>query len=49
LKTSDPSQAGQREAVARVFDSAAAELHIGQLVEAPNYAVTAILPLDIFE
>ena len=29
--------------------SVAVDLRIGQLVDAPNVGVTAILPLDIFE
>ena len=34
---------------AYVIASVAVDIRIGQLVDAPNVGVTAILPLDIFE
>jgi formamidase len=34
---------------AYVVASVAVDLRIGQLVDVPNYAVSAILPLEIFE
>ena len=34
---------------AYIISSVAVDLRIGQLVDAPNVGVTAILPLDIFE
>jgi formamidase len=34
---------------AYIISSVAVDLRIGQLVDVPNYGVTAILPLDIFE
>ena len=34
---------------AYIIASVAVDLRIGQLVDAPNVGVTAILPLDIFE
>jgi formamidase len=34
---------------AYVVASVAVDLRIGQLVDAPNVGLTAILPLDIFE
>ena len=34
---------------AYIVASVAVDLRIGQLVDAPNVGVTAILPLDIFE
>ena len=34
---------------AYVVASVAVDIRIGQLVDTPNFGVTAILPLDIFE
>jgi formamidase len=34
---------------AYIVASVAVDLRIGQLVDAPNVGVTAILPLDIFD
>jgi len=40
---------GYTRAQAHVIASVAVDLRIGQLVDAPNVGVTAILPLDVFE
>lgn len=40
---------GYSRAEAHIIASVAVDLRIGQLVDAPNVGVTAILPLDIFE
>lgn len=40
---------GYTKAQAYIIASIAVDLRIGQLVDAPNVGVTAILPLDIFE
>ena len=40
---------GYTKAQAYIIASVAVDLRIGQLVDAPNVGVTAILPLDIFE
>lgn len=40
---------GYNRAQAYIIASVAVDLRIGQLVDAPNVGVTAILPLDIFE
>ncbi|HXV65340.1 MAG TPA: acetamidase/formamidase family protein [Vicinamibacteria bacterium] len=40
---------GMTRAQAYIISSVAVDLRIGQLVDAPNVGVTALLPLDIFE
>ena len=40
---------GYSKEQAYIIASIAVDLRIGQLVDAPNVGVTAILPLDIFE
>lgn len=40
---------GYTRAEAHIIASVAVDLRIGQLVDAPNVGVTAVLPLDIFE
>jgi formamidase len=40
---------GYSKEQAYIIASVAVDLRIGQLVDAPNVGVTAILPLDIFE
>ncbi|NIR30295.1 MAG: hypothetical protein GWN84_13490 [Gammaproteobacteria bacterium] len=40
------ARAGER---AYVVSSVAVDLRIAQLVDVPNYTVSALLPLDIFE
>ena len=40
---------GYTKQQAYIIASVAVDLRIGQLVDAPNVGVTAILPLDIFE
>ena len=41
-------QKGYTPQQAYVIASVAVDLRIGQLVDVPNYTVSAILPLDIF-
>ena len=42
-------QKGYTAQQAYVIASVAVDLRIGQLVDVPNYTVSAILPLDIFK
>ena len=43
------NQKGYTAQQAYVIASVAVDLRIGQLVDVPNYTVSAILPLDIFK